>query len=219
MELARKGLLRSASCMATAEYVEDGLQELLSFSDVGLYLHFNLTYGLALSAPDLSLPTHKRLMLQSLLGRINPEFVHEELTAQLGRLEQLGIPLKGLNGHHHVHLLPGIADVVIAQLGRSSYSELMLMLDVHHWPSYLQSRWFLKHQPNLALVKIKPCHYLRPRHLSSRDEMLRKISAAGGSPLLVHPALTDDFEASGVTDSLRAYRVFELKSILGHLRA
>ena len=205
--------------MATTEYVADGLEELLSFSNVGLYLHFNLTYGSALSSPGLPFPSHRRLMLQSLAGRIDGEFVREELAAQISRLEQLGIPLKGLNGHHHVHLLPGVSGSVIALLGRRPSAELMLMLDVHHWPSYLQSRWFLSRQPNLDLVKIKPCHYLRPRHLSSRDEMLRKISAAGGSPLLVHPALTDDFDASGVTDSLRAYRVFELKSILGHLRA
>jgi predicted glycoside hydrolase/deacetylase ChbG (UPF0249 family) len=213
LRLAEVGRLRSASLMATEKYLEHGLADLLRYKNLRLYLHFNLTGGNPLSAPGLRFPSHRQLMLKSLVGSIGHDFVETELQAQWDCLVGLGVPVCGLNGHHHCHLLPGVARPVLDFLRRSGGS-ILLLKDLDHPWSYLQTQWF---RLRYAIqVPVEPCGYLRPRHLQSRAALLRKVKKSV-NPLLVHPAAWDDFASSGMVDPLRDYRIEELKLILEHL--
>lgn len=212
LELARRGWLRSASCMATEKYLETGLAELLA-SGATIYLHFNLTYGRAL-ADGSPFPSHPRWLWKSLWQKVDSKFVAREVNAQLDRLEAAGARVVGVNGHHHIHLLPSVAAVVTAAMARRSLRRVLVLDDFSHPWSWLQTRLCAPR----AGVEIERAAYLRPWHLRSRARYFGKLRAAraGGRALLVHPAAFDDFESCGVTDSLREHRVKELEAILNY---
>jgi hypothetical protein len=214
LRLAELGRLRSASLMATEAFMEHGLDELLRHRNIRLYLHFNLTYGHPLTAPGLRFPSHSRLMRKSIAGGLSREFVAAELAAQWARVGNLGVPLSGLNGHHHCHLLPYVAGPVVEFLSERGGSLLVLEDRDHLW-SYLQTKLF--RLCSTVGVPVEQCRYLRPRHLRSRGRLLRKVAKAGQWPLLVHPAAWDDFSSSGMNDSLRSGRIDELNLIIEHL--
>ena len=88
-----------------------------------LGLHFNLTVGAPVvgdgNVPSLCdadgrfLPL-PRLCARALTGRVVARQVRRECLAQLERLRGQGIPVTHLDGHRHVHVLPGVWEGVIA---------------------------------------------------------------------------------------------------------
>jgi predicted glycoside hydrolase/deacetylase ChbG (UPF0249 family) len=89
---------------------------------VDVHLHLNLTEGRPVAAAvgagagltdragELLGP--RRLMWALVRGRVDAGAVEEELAAQLDRLEALGVPVVGIDSHHHVHALSPVSDVV-----------------------------------------------------------------------------------------------------------
>src|SRR6185436_15670844 len=104
--------------MATAQHFKFRLDELLK-TGARLSLHLNLTYGQPLSPPEEvaslvdsttgSFWSHRQLILRGFSRRVKAGHVQREFTAQLARLREEKIPVTGVDGHHHVHLLPGVA--------------------------------------------------------------------------------------------------------------
>lgn len=215
LELARRRRLRSASCMANAPFLAHRVEELLQF-DVKIYLHLDLTYGQPLTGGTFY--SHKRLLLRSVLGLINSVEVRREATAQLDALLELGLPVEGLNGHHHVHLLPGIAAPVQELMLERGIKKFLLLNDRSHWPSYLQTLIFRCAGLLTPGIEEVRCNYLRPRDLRTRARFYRKVRH-GMLPLLIHPALYNDFVESGMTDSLQEQRVHDLRNIVEYLNA
>ncbi len=216
LELAKRGRLRSASCMANQPYLAHRCDEFLALArkGVGIYLHLNFTYGRPLTMAR-SIP-HKTLLLKSALGLLNEAEVSGEIEAQLGRLLALGFPVEGVNGHHHVHLLPGICGPLQTVMLRHGVKKLLMLDDSGHRPSYLQTRVFRLLGGLKAGIEPVHCGYLLARDLTSQRDFFRKVEN-GKLPLLVHPALWNDFAECGVTDPLREARVRELKSIVEYL--
>jgi predicted glycoside hydrolase/deacetylase ChbG (UPF0249 family) len=91
---------------------------------LALGLHFNLTLGAPLGrmprlAPTGSLPSLAKLVGASLLGLADRTEIEDELARQLDHFERgLGFPPDHVDGHHHVHVLPGIRQVVLDTLAR-----------------------------------------------------------------------------------------------------
>jgi predicted glycoside hydrolase/deacetylase ChbG (UPF0249 family) len=143
-ELARAGRLSATSAMTVSPYWEaeghllktgetDGADSVargtaLSFP-VGL--HFTLTDYKPLTnmydlAPDGRLPGLGPLLGRALRKKLDPDEIAAELTAQIDRFEAvMGMPPAYIDGHHHVHQLPIIRDVVIEitkeQLGPTTF--------------------------------------------------------------------------------------------------
>lgn len=56
--------------------------------------------------------SYRTVVARGLAGRIDPDDVHRELSAQLDRVIGLGLPVTHLDTHQHTHLWPVVARVV-----------------------------------------------------------------------------------------------------------
>jgi predicted glycoside hydrolase/deacetylase ChbG (UPF0249 family) len=87
-------------------------------------LHLNLTLGepagmLPALAPGGRFPALRRLLLVAFAGRIDTAEVAGEIERQLDRFEAgAGAPPDYVDGHEHVHVLPGIRHALFAVLAR-----------------------------------------------------------------------------------------------------
>jgi predicted glycoside hydrolase/deacetylase ChbG (UPF0249 family) len=112
LDLAERGSLSSTGCMVMRPAWAAGSRELraLSASRLEIGLHFDLTspsrgrHGEAALGPWI---------LKGYLGLLRPESMRARIMEQLGRFEDgLDRPPSFVDGHRHVHQLPGVADVL-----------------------------------------------------------------------------------------------------------
>lgn len=113
IELVKLGRVSAVSCMTMAAYWREGSSALNELRDsVGVGLHFNLTEGddcWALS----------NLMLASCTGRLPLSVVRDRLDHQLDTFEEeLLAPPDFVDGHQHVHMLPGIRRILVSVIRR-----------------------------------------------------------------------------------------------------
>ncbi len=114
------GNLTSASLMAGMPGTEEAARIARCNRGLGVGLHFNLTQGRALGSDASSSLTaigkvfHRRGSVErrALLGRFNADDVERELRAQLDALRALEVELDHIDGHQHVHVMPGVFGVV-----------------------------------------------------------------------------------------------------------
>ena len=125
VELARSGKLNAISCMAASRrWPADAalLKDLPNGVEIGLHLVLT-DEALCVDAPDLvqdgRLPSADRLAGLAFLGRLPIGDISREVDAQFERFERaIGRPPDFVDGHQHVHFLPGIRKVVIATTAR-----------------------------------------------------------------------------------------------------
>jgi predicted glycoside hydrolase/deacetylase ChbG (UPF0249 family) len=119
-ELIERGRLSATSCMTASPHwpAEAGLlRPLRDAADIGL--HLTLTDQKPLGpmpklAPEGRLPSLGRLLALALAGRLDPDEIAAEAERQFDRFEaEFGGPPDHLDGHHHVHLLPGVREAAI----------------------------------------------------------------------------------------------------------
>jgi predicted glycoside hydrolase/deacetylase ChbG (UPF0249 family) len=122
VEAHRKGLVTSASLMPNLPSAEDALTRAAICPDLGLGLHLTLTAGRPLSPPDLVptlVDTDGRffvlgtLLSRLSLGQVRADDLARELTAQVEWALRRGVRPSHLDSHHHVHVHPRVAPVVI----------------------------------------------------------------------------------------------------------
>lgn len=125
VELTRSGKLNAISCMASSpRWPADAglLRNLPSRVEIGL--HLVLTDGApCVALPKLArggrLPTAERLTRMAFLGRLPIVEISREVDAQFERFElAMGRPPDFVDGHQHVHFLPGIRTIVIEATAR-----------------------------------------------------------------------------------------------------
>ena len=113
--------LSAVSCMTVTRFWPDEARRLRDFTGQGDFgLHFTLTDleplgTLRAIAPSGRLPSLKRLMTAAYSGTIEVREVVDELHRQIDRFEaHMGAAPAYLDGHQHVHVLPGARDAVLA---------------------------------------------------------------------------------------------------------
>jgi predicted glycoside hydrolase/deacetylase ChbG (UPF0249 family) len=124
-ELSAARRLSATSVLVTAAHWP-GLAPRLSVhrGHLAIGLHFNLTLGSPLGkmprlAPSGTLPSLAKLIGAALLGLIDRTEIRDELERQLDHFERgLSFPPDQVDGHQHVHVLPGIREVVLETLAR-----------------------------------------------------------------------------------------------------
>lgn len=211
LELAKNDLLHSVSCVANSKYLEHGLLDLLSYAQRGVKfnIHFNLTYD----PPE-------NISITSLLYKIKFDNLFKEQIAnkfkkQLKVLRDLNIPIDGVDGHHHIHLLPGVYNCIRSELSLLGINRIRYMEDSEHLWTFIQGMYFKKIIfEEESKIQLEACGYLLSQNLLSKSSFYKKIQKYDF--LIAHPAKYDDFTSAGMEDSLREKRVEELKSILGY---
>ncbi|MGL5362409.1 MAG: ChbG/HpnK family deacetylase [Bosea sp. (in: a-proteobacteria)] len=120
LELLEKGAISATGAMTNRPHWPRLAQELMGFSGkADLGLHFNLTCAEPLSdmpvvAPAGRLPTLRDLARKALVSSQARAEIATEVGRQLDAFEQhAGRPPDFVDGHQHVHVLPGVRRAVL----------------------------------------------------------------------------------------------------------
>jgi hopanoid biosynthesis associated protein HpnK len=117
-----EGLVTSASLMPTGEAFAHAVELALARPELDLGVHLALSETKPVSPPDAipslvtpegRFPRSWRAFLGRYLARrVSREEMERELRAQLERVAETGLRCSHLDGHQHLHLLPGLLPIV-----------------------------------------------------------------------------------------------------------
>jgi predicted glycoside hydrolase/deacetylase ChbG (UPF0249 family) len=122
VEAYDRGIVTSTSIMATGPAFMHAVALARSRPGLAVGIHLVLTEhrplvgavaAASLVQPDGRFPPHLKQLLGRLLrGRVSMPQVRLELDAQLRHVREAGIAVSHIDGHQHVHVLPGVAGIV-----------------------------------------------------------------------------------------------------------
>jgi len=119
----RHGIVTSTTLMANGAAFEAATALSRQMPHLGIGAHLNLSEGVPV-APALRIPsllnargrlylTPGRLWKGMATRRVSLADVETELRAQIAKIHRAGILPTHLDGHKHVHIVPGVADIVV----------------------------------------------------------------------------------------------------------
>lgn len=119
VEAHERGIVTSTSLMATGPAFEHAVALAQRCPRLAVGVHLTLTEQRPLTetpsllTTDGALPPHATDLLKLVLRKqvLLPE-IRRELDAQIRRVRAAGIAISHLDGHQHVHVMPGVAGVV-----------------------------------------------------------------------------------------------------------
>jgi hypothetical protein len=123
VEAHAQGIVTATSLMVNAPAAEEAFRLARETPALGVGLHFVLTFGAPVGPAgplgDLLDENGRFRRLDSgVHARVSPKQVREELRAQIQLFESgVGRPPTHIDGHHHVHALPGVLRAVIDEAG------------------------------------------------------------------------------------------------------
>ena len=127
-QAADAGILKSTSVIVGQGGWADAISGLKKRPFLGAGLHFNLTAGKPLIREAKTLTKKDgdffdkfELWKRAGLQLIDPQDVARELTAQLEMFPATGIVPTHIDGHNHVHLLPGVREGFIRVVPKGSW--------------------------------------------------------------------------------------------------
>lgn len=116
-EAIENGVVTSISVIVYQTGWADILDRLAKNKDIGAGLHVNLTSGRPLVEGHRTLVNERgfffdkfELFTRACAGTIDPQEVSAEFTAQFEKLKDSGITPTHIDGHNHVHILPGVRE-------------------------------------------------------------------------------------------------------------
>lgn len=132
----REGCLTSASLSVAGPLAEEAAAASLDHPELGIGLHLTLVSERSLSPPQAipSLvdsqgrfpPNVFAFARRWLAGVIRRRDVRHEVRAQLERAKELGVSLTHLDADEHVHVLPGVLEVVLEEMQRAGLWRLRI---------------------------------------------------------------------------------------------
>ena len=119
------GIVTSTSVLANGRALTDYARRLLDTPTLGVGAHLAIVGEdppllSATEVPTLLDPTGrfcltwKHFLGRAIAGRVDPEDITREFTAQLERVRGLGFPITHLDAHQHLQLWPRVGDVLLA---------------------------------------------------------------------------------------------------------
>ena len=117
------GILRSATLMPGGAAFDDAAALAARSPKLGVGIHLTLVNGNPV-LPPAEIPSlvteagvfvddHTAFAVRLLRGAVNLDEVRAELSAQLRRVEAAGIHPTHADSHQHMHVLPGVLDIVL----------------------------------------------------------------------------------------------------------
>ncbi|MEH3146147.1 MAG: ChbG/HpnK family deacetylase [Methylobacterium frigidaeris] len=147
LRLARAGRLSASGSMANLPAFRRGAPALKELAGtVGLGLHLTLTAGAPLGpmprlAPAGRLPPLGRLIALALVGRLDGGEIQGEIERQCDAFTAaVGRPPDFVDGHQHVHVLPGIRGALLAVLAARRLDGRIWLRDPADRPASLLAR-------------------------------------------------------------------------------
>lgn len=211
---AAAGVVTSASLLVNTPGFPDAVAQLAAGGALDVGLHFNLTTGAPVAGagavPSLCDPRTGRLhplpalIARALGGRISSGEVALECEAQIGRARAARVRLTHLDGHEHVHVLPGVWRPVVETARRAGLDVVRVPLEplvsLAWRPAAVVGQLLIAAAYGVARRGVSP-----PRHpdhfrgfaLTGRRDfaarLLRLLDALdpGTTELMVHPGYED----------------------------
>lgn len=122
-----RGIVTACSVVAVGRELHHAVELLRGRAELAVGVHLTLVEGTPLSPPaeiaslvtadGMFLPGFAAFVRRYATGRVHLDHVEIELRRQIERLLGEGLELVHLNGHQHLHVLPGILDVVLRLAG------------------------------------------------------------------------------------------------------
>lgn len=117
------GVLRSATIMPGGAAFDDAAELAARSPKLGVGIHLTLVNGNPVLPPaeipslvteaGIFVDDHTAFAVRILRGAVNLDEVRAELGAQLRRVETAGIHPTHADSHQHMHVLPGVIDIVL----------------------------------------------------------------------------------------------------------
>ena len=214
LEMARLGHLRRVSAMAGGKYLGYRLGELKRVPGVEFGLHFNLTH------PESGglFPSFKSFLWAWGKARLTGdrtlvEKVRGALRDQILQLRKCGIKPRRLEGHHHVHALPGLLPEISGILKASGIRYVRVPYHPSLWlglkaPLAWLGKTMLKAVRGLEFDFL-PFYYPTAADFSSFNRLVRCLNRTLRSEVIIHPAFRNDIARISPSDSYRQPRVRE----------
>ena len=122
-EAHRRGLVTSTSLLANGRAFESALEVSRKNRELGVGVHLNLSDGPPTAEPG-EVPSllnaagqmeggPEGLLLRIASRKLSTEEVEREWDAQIAKIQNAGISSTHLDGHKHVHMLPGLFEVAL----------------------------------------------------------------------------------------------------------
>lgn len=122
-EAHRRGILTSASLLAGGAAFSEAVTLTHGAPDLGVGVHLNLSDG-----PPVANPTRvpslvnaaghfdsapESLLLKIATRALSLREIETEWDAQIAKVRDAGVPVTHLDGHKHVHMLPGVFEIAL----------------------------------------------------------------------------------------------------------
>jgi len=138
-EAFRHGIVTSTSLVANGEAFADAVELAQTTSDLGVGVHLNLSDGAPVAVRETvkSLLNDegklaggpKGLLLRRASGGLLLDEVEREWDAQIQKVRGAGIKPTHLDGHKHVHMLPGLFEVALKLAKRHRIGAVRVALE------------------------------------------------------------------------------------------
>ncbi len=247
-EAHRKGLVTSTSLLANGRAFESAVQVAAANPELGVGVHLNLSDGAPTahsSKVSSLLDSHGELhdgpegLLLNIAGRnLKLEEVEREWDAQIQKVIRAGIEPSHLDGHKHVHMLPGLYDITL----RLAKKFAIRAIRISHEESTLRSA-LSAGKPQKGVLVLRQGVQARGLKLLARDaremadragmstadyfcgiaqtgaltregvERFLEVLPEGTTELMCHPGYADD-ELSKTATRLQASRQKELEILI-----
>jgi chitin disaccharide deacetylase len=227
----RKGLVTSTSLLANGRAFDSAVRLASNNPELGVGVHLNLSDGLPIAPTNEissllgargELHEGPEALLLRIAGRgVKLDEIECEWDAQIKKIVRAGIEPTHLDGHKHVHMLPGLYDVAL----RLAKKYAIRAIRISHEESTLRSALsagkkqktgvVLKHARDMAeRAGISTADYFCG--IAQTGELTREgvehfleVLPEGTTELMCHPGYSDD-ELSQTATRLQASRQTEL---------
>jgi chitin disaccharide deacetylase len=145
----RHGIVTSASLLANGAAFASGVEVARSTPGLGVGVHLNLSDGAPVAAPQLvtSLVNNagefeggpENLLLRIASRGLTLHEVEQEWDAQIEKVRDAGIQPTHLDGHKHVHMLPGLFEIALKLAKRHRISAIRISHEASTLRSALSS--------------------------------------------------------------------------------
>lgn len=200
-----RGILTSASFMASAPAAANAIRGLRNRPALGIGVHLTLVDGAPTLPPDRVptlvdddgrfRPSWKPFIVACLLGRVSMQDVERELTAQIECVAFEGINVTHLDAHKHVHVYPPVFEVVtrLAErfripVIRVPYEGTMADLPLFAWA---QQDYRLAASRGIATPQFVGRKMTGVMTADALASAVRRLGP-GQTELMVHPGYIDD---------------------------